>query len=153
MTSTGLAVFDDTLQKTNLWLKEIEAQLGPDRQRAYHALRAVLHALRDRLSVDEAAHLSAQLPMLIRGIYYESYRPAGKPEKIRSRDEFLEHVGEGLRNVRPIGADDAASAVLGVIGRNCNPGEVRQVVSSLPADIRSLWPEHQRFLSPAAAQS
>lgn len=52
----------------------------------------MLHCLRDRLSVDQAAHLSAQLPLLVRGIYYESYHPAGKPEKVRSRAEFLEHV-------------------------------------------------------------
>jgi hypothetical protein len=40
MSTTGLEVFDQTLQKTNIW-KEIMAQVGPDRQRAYHALRAV----------------------------------------------------------------------------------------------------------------
>ncbi|HEX2115979.1 MAG TPA: DUF2267 domain-containing protein [Alphaproteobacteria bacterium] len=153
MTSTGLEVFDDTLQKTNLWLKDIEAELGPDRQRSYHALRAVLHALRDRLTVDEAAHLSAQLPMLVRGIYYESYRPAGKPDKIRSRDEFLGRVNANLQNIRPIGADDAVRAVFGAIGHHCDPGEVREVVSSLPIEIRTLWPNHDRFMSPAASQA
>jgi uncharacterized protein (DUF2267 family) len=152
MTNTGLEVFDDTLQKTNIWLKEIESELGPDRQRSYHALRAVLHALRDRLTVDEAAHLGAQLPLLVRGIYYESYRPAGKPNKIRSRDEFLARVNSDLQNIRPIGADDAVRAVFRVVGRNCDPGEVREVIGSLPADVRTLWPDHHRFMSEAAAR-
>lgn len=159
MTTTGLDVFDSTLQKTNTWLKEIEAELGPDRHRSYEAMRAVLHALRDRLTVDEAAHLGDQLPMLVRGIYYEGYHPAGKPEKIRSRDEFLERINRRmgpasarLRNARPVGADDAARATFRVISRNCDPGEVRQVIGSLPAEIRSLWPDHERFMSESAVR-
>jgi uncharacterized protein (DUF2267 family) len=69
MSATGLAVFDETVQKTNTWLKEIALDLGADRRRAYQVLRAVLHCLRDRLTVGEAAQLGDQLPMLVRGIY------------------------------------------------------------------------------------
>ena len=71
MIKTHVAPFDSTLQTTNIWLNEIQEHLGwgEDHQRAYHALRAVLHALRDRLPVDHAAALAAQLPMLIRGFY------------------------------------------------------------------------------------
>ena len=47
--ATGLEVFDRTLQATHVWLDEIMDELGPDRQHALHVLRAVLHALRDRL--------------------------------------------------------------------------------------------------------
>ncbi len=81
MSSTGLEVFDKTIQTTNSWLNEIGEDLGPDRQRCYNALRAVLFALRDRLTVEEAADLSAQLPMLIRGIFYEGYRPSIMPQR------------------------------------------------------------------------
>lgn len=152
MAATGLDVFDSTLQKTNIWLKEIEAELGPDRHRSYEALRAVLHALRDRLSVDEAAHLGAQLPMLVRGIYYEGYRPAGKPDKIRSREAFLDAVGAHFCNVRPVGAGDAVQAVFRVIARNCDPGEVRDVIVSLPGDVRGLWPDHERYMQDGAVR-
>ena len=61
MAATGLDVFDKTLQTTNIWLNEITDDLGPDRKLAYRALRAVLHAFRDRLTIDEAAHFGAQL--------------------------------------------------------------------------------------------
>ncbi len=72
MATTGLKAFDTTVEKTNLWLKEIMAEMGTnDRHRAYLALSAVLHALRDRLPMEEAIQLGAQLPMLIRGLFYE----------------------------------------------------------------------------------
>jgi uncharacterized protein (DUF2267 family) len=93
-------VFDQTLQKTNIWLKEIMDDLGPDRQRAYHAPRAVLHTLRDRLTVEEAAHLSAQLPLLVRGIYFEGWHPAHKPTTERSQEDFLEQVRTRLQGRR-----------------------------------------------------
>ena len=84
MSTTGLDAFDTTLQKTAVWLKEIMAEFGSkDRHLAYLALRATLHALRDRLTVEEAVHLGAQLPMLVRGFYYEGWTPSGKPVKVK----------------------------------------------------------------------
>jgi uncharacterized protein (DUF2267 family) len=142
MTATGLEVFDKTLQMTNTWLKEIGEQIGPDRQRCYQALRAVLFCLRDRLTPDEAAHLAAQLPMLVRGIYYEGYRPAGKPDRIRSRDDFLKKINEYLEHTRPLSADEAARAVFKVLDHYLDPGEMAEVKQSLPQDIRTLFPVH-----------
>ncbi|ODA67141.1 hypothetical protein A7A08_01887 [Methyloligella halotolerans] len=72
MSATGLEVFDKTLQTTNSWLNEIGETVGPDKQNSYHALRAVLFALRDRLPPEESAHLASQLPTLVRGIYYDA---------------------------------------------------------------------------------
>ena len=61
-------VFGTTLAKTNLWLEQMSDALHwDDHHKAYHGLRAVLHALRDRLPVPEAVHLGAQLPMLYAG--------------------------------------------------------------------------------------
>jgi hypothetical protein len=77
MSTTGLPVFDTTVQETNLWLKAIMESLHTDdRHLAYLSLRATLHALRDRLGSENAVHLAAQLPMLLRGLYYEGWRLA-----------------------------------------------------------------------------
>lgn len=140
MSATGLEVFDDTIQKTHIFLKEIMEETGPDRRRAYDILRAVLHTLRDRLTVDQAAHLGAQLPMLVRGLYYEGWRPARTPEKLRSSDAFLQKVGEQLQFVPPINVEQAARSVFRVLTDHVSPGEVRQVRDNLPAHIRKLWP-------------
>jgi uncharacterized protein (DUF2267 family) len=141
MSSTGLKVFDETLQKTNVWLKEIERLLGSDRRRAYQALRAVLHSLRDRLTVTEAAQLGDQFPMLVRGIYYEGWNPSGKPEKIRTREEFLAGISQHLPKAQSVDAEHAALAVFQVLANHVAEGEISDVVQSLPAKIRTLWPE------------
>lgn len=145
MSSTGLEVFDKTVQTTNIWLNEIGQDLGPDRQRCYNALRAVLFALRDRLTVDEAADLSAQLPMLIRGIFYEGFRPSTMPQRIRTQDEFLAKINEHLKNIRPLGADEAARAVFRVLESNIPGGQINEVKQMLPLEIRRLFPmQHEQ---------
>ena len=141
MSATGLDTFDKTLQTTNIWLGEIMEELGPDRQRAYHALRAVLGALRDRLTIDQSAHLAAQLPLLVRGVFYDGWDPSPEPTKERKRDEFLSHVASGLQGLRPMDVEGATRAVFAVLGRHLSEGEVRHIREALPGDIRRLWPD------------
>src|SRR4029077_7982830 len=96
--TTGLDVFDTTVQESNLWLKDVMERIGTyERHRAYSTLRAVLHALRDRIGPANASHLGAQLPMLLRGLYYEGWRMTGAASKERREIEFLEHVTQELR--------------------------------------------------------
>ncbi len=142
MTMTTLKSFDTTLHKTNLWLDEIAEQLGrgEDRQVAYDALRATLHALRDRLPVKEAADLAAQLPMLVRGIYYEGWSPTGKPVKDRKREEFLAHVVRELRGHPELDPEAVVKSVLRVVENHVAGGELQDVKANLPSDIRQLWP-------------
>jgi uncharacterized protein (DUF2267 family) len=143
VSSTGLEVFDETLHKTNTWLKEIAQALDLERQGAYRVLRAVLHCLRDRLTINEAAQLGDQLPMLVRGIYYEAWHPAGKPEKIRSRDEFLTGIATRIAMRQPIDVENATRVVFQTLESHVSAGEIRDVVHVLPQEIRTLWPRFQ----------
>jgi uncharacterized protein (DUF2267 family) len=111
-------------------MKEIAQSLGPDHRAAYHAMRAVLHALRDRLTVDEAAHSGDKLPMLVRGIYFDGLHSAGKPDRARSREEFLQRSNDRL-HIAPFGPEDVAHAVFKVLVHHLAPGEIRRVVSEL----------------------
>jgi uncharacterized protein (DUF2267 family) len=141
MSATGLDVFDKTLQTTNIWLDEIMAELGPDRQVAWHALSAVLHALRDRLQIGLAVHLGAQLPLLVRGIYYDQWRPSEQVRKQRSEEAFLDQVSQGLASIRPVNVKDAAQATFRVLNHYLDPHQVEKVRQALPGNIRALWPD------------
>ena len=141
MSATGLEVFDKTLQSSNIWLDEIMAELGPDRQHAWHVLGAVLRGLRDRMPIELVAHLGSQLPILIRGAYYDQWSPRSKPLELRSRDEFFDRVGQALWNTRPVNVQQAVQVVFRTISNHVTEGQVRKVRDSLPRDLASLWPQ------------
>ncbi|MGZ3584262.1 MAG: DUF2267 domain-containing protein [Ktedonobacterales bacterium] len=145
MSATGLDVFDTTLQKTNSWLQDLMQTLDwADRHMAYSALRATLHALRDHLTVEEVAQLGAQLPMLIRGFYYEGWNPTGKPLRERHLEQFLAHIEQQLRDDDRVdilaASEQVARAVFQVLSQRISKGEIEDVRHVLPAEIRALWP-------------
>jgi uncharacterized protein (DUF2267 family) len=138
--TTGLPVFDTTVQETNLGLKAImEGLHTDDRHLAYLALRATLHALRDRLGPENAVHLAAQLPMLVRGLYYEGWRLAASQTKERTQADFLDHVRRELPRGSGIDPNVAARAVFGVMWEKLDLGEVGKVIDLLPAELKELW--------------
>jgi uncharacterized protein (DUF2267 family) len=147
MSHTGITAFDSTIQTTNVWLNDILERLGwQDKQRAYHALRVVLHALRDRLPVNQAAALGAQLPMLVRGFYYEGWHPAGTPVKERKKEAFLAHIATAFRDDPYFDPASVARAVFQVIAKHVAPGETKHLKVTLPGEIRSLWSEETHSL-------
>lgn len=59
------------------WLRVISEHLGDDDPRfAYRVTRVWLQMVRDRLSVVAAAHFAAQLPEVLRGAFYEGWKPS-----------------------------------------------------------------------------
>ncbi len=145
MSMTGLSQFDETVHLTNDWLNQLmEALDWNERHRAYAALRVVLHEIRDRLPVEEAAHLSAQLPMLVRGLYFEGWRPGRAKRPDRSLESFLAAIDETFSGDPEADADTIACAVFGVISSRVSAGEVQDVRSTLPEAVRRLWPEPAR---------
>jgi uncharacterized protein (DUF2267 family) len=143
--TTSIRVFDTTLQKSNEWLNDVSAELHTDdRQFAYRVLREVLHALRDRITSDEASHLGAQLPMLLRGMYYEGWTPSSAPTR-DNREAFLERIAEAMADQPgPPDPERWARAVFAVVARRVDAGEVQDVVGILPEALGNLWPESVR---------
>jgi uncharacterized protein (DUF2267 family) len=140
MSLTGLSAFDSTLHTTNQWLHELNQEMmWLDRHRAYHVLRAVLHALRDRLSVDTVAALGAQLPLLVRGFYYEGWHPSGKPLKDRKKSEFLAHIAADFKDDPRLDPEEGTRAVFRLLARHISAGEVEAIKHTLPAELRELW--------------
>lgn len=140
-TTTRLDVLESTMQQTYRWLHEINEELGwADERRAYLALRGTLHALREHLVVDESAQFAAQLPMLVRGLYFEGWDPSHVPVKERRREQFLDRINRAFTRT---GLDEdparVARAVLQVLGSNISGGETEQVMHALPAEVQELW--------------
>ncbi len=139
MSANGLDVFDRTLEATHIWLNEICSELGPDKHIAWRVLCVVLHKLRDRLPLPLAAHLGAQLPLMIRGIYYDQFEPGRMGER-RNRDGFIAEVAEELSGSRPVNAEQAIRCVFGILTRHISEGQIRKVCDALPHGLRQLWP-------------
>lgn len=133
--------FDATLQKANLWLKDIQAT-GNMRSRlqAYGALRCVLHALRDCLRPGDAVKLAAQMPLLIKGIFFDGWSLGSKPVRM-SREKFLGRLSQELAPQAGLDPLDALRAVLAALYRHLSSGELDEVRQVLPREVRALTAE------------
>src|SRR5262245_56033369 len=143
MKLTGLEVFDLTIQRTNSWLKDLMQELNwTDRRKTYLAFRCALHTLRDHMPINEAVFLGEQLPMLLRGAYFEHWNPRGKPEQLNSRADlfatlsiYLARDGESTS-----GAEAVMRAVFRFLEHKAADGEIENVRPVLPRVLDDLWP-------------
>ena len=137
--TTEPRVVRQAVEKAHIWVNEVAEELGgASGEDAYRALRAVLHTLRDRLAPDEAAQLSAQLPIFVRGVYFEGWRPSGTPLTYRDVDGFLERVGRELVGHGETEASFAVDAVMRVLRHHVSAGELEDIRAALPVDLRTL---------------
>lgn len=136
-----VGVLDSTVRKTHEWLRDIKDGLGLDNDRAaYAALRATLHGLRDLLGTDQVAQFGAQLPILVRGIYYEGWNPPSSLRAERRRHDFLEAIRQELReHLELCDAEHVARVVFDVVTMHVAPGEIEKIARSLPREVRALW--------------
>ena len=132
-------VFDHATQKADAWIHDMMRELGTDDPRqAYHALAASLHTVRDRLGVEEAAQLAAQLPLLVRGLFFEGWHPASTPVAVRRPLDlialFEQKSGDGHR----IDAERALAALFEVLRRHVSPGALASLAGVLPTTLADL---------------
>lgn len=136
------AVLNKMVQTTNEWIKDLMYELGltePDQ--AYHVIRATIQALRDRLPPDDAVHMAAQLPTILRGTFYDGWKITGKPIKIKTKEEFFNHV-EQIHNVPlPVATEDAVRAVFKILHHYLSNGEIEKVETNMPLQLQELWPQ------------
>jgi uncharacterized protein (DUF2267 family) len=141
MSATSLEAINTTIHKTNSWLHDLMRIMDwSDRHRAYLALRASFHTLRDRLTVEETAQFGAQLPTLVRGFYYEDWNPSGKPQKERDKEQFLERIEQHFWDDASNDPEEIVRVVVSLIANRVTTGEIEDVRHMLPSEIRKLWP-------------
>jgi uncharacterized protein (DUF2267 family) len=137
MGETGYSAFDTTIEKANHILNDIEHAYGWPKERrnqSYAALRTVLHALRDRLPVAESAQLAGQLPMLVRGIYYEGWDPSDVPMKM-DKQEFLARISREFTYTVDGGPQRLVGTVMDAMRRHIAEGQLADLKSILPKDL------------------
>lgn len=139
MNNDHIAVFESTVHKTHEWVSDVTERLDiTNRHEGYRALRAVLHALRDQLDVDECAEFAAQMPMLVRGMYFEGWVPSRRSH-VRSADAFLDVIvsNHGARPYKK--PEEMAVAVLDVLRKHMSDGEIDEVLQRLPESVRRVF--------------
>jgi uncharacterized protein (DUF2267 family) len=137
--SAGIKPLDRSIQLTLEWLNDIQEEFKwPDKDRVYDATKAVLLATRDRLTVEEAHQFAAQIPMVMKGMFFDGYDPTDKPMLIRNKDRFLEHVRKQFGN-RPLDSENAVRTVAKVLRKKISKGQYEDVVGSMPKEIQKLY--------------
>ena len=139
--SVGISVLDGAAHHAIVWIDEVD-QLARcnDRQHAYRLLRATLHALRDWVNADQAADLGAQLPVLVRGIYYEGWNPSGTPRHPHGKDDFVASVQANFAQDPLRNPDLEIGAVFAVLNKHVAAGQLEQMRNALQKPLRALWP-------------
>lgn len=140
MNHTAASHFPHAAQQAQQWVNELADDLDWDQRRASRLLRSVLHAVRDWLSPEEMADLSAQLPLLIRGIYFEGWKPTDVPVFERKKEDFVSRIEAEFADDRLYDTDAAIAAVFRLLNRHISHGEIIQVRNSMKKSLQQLWP-------------
>lgn len=142
MSAQGLEVIDHTVQLTHEWINELRERLGWGSSRdALRLLRVTLAQIRDHLGHDEVAQLSAQMPLLIRGMFFEGWRPAQTPVRDRKVAHFVAAIEAQVADVRDWRGEQDIACVFRTLDNRVSEGEIRDVKAGLPQAIRELWPD------------
>jgi uncharacterized protein (DUF2267 family) len=137
MSFTGVSSLDHSIAKVNVWLAETADEFGTsDRHFAYRVTRAWLHALRDRLPAPIAAHFAAQLPELLRGVFYDGWNPSKVPVKY-GRDGYVTRFARDS-SIAEMDVPRAASLVTRIVRRHVTGGVLDEALDVLPAEVRLL---------------
>jgi uncharacterized protein (DUF2267 family) len=130
-------IFESTVNKTNMWLHELSEEIGMEERDTYKSLRATLHLLRDRLTVEEATDLAAQLPLLLKGVYYDGYDPSRTPVKMDGTT-LISRVHSYFDNDPDVDPEYVVTGVLDFLNEKISKGQMEHVKSDVPNDIKEL---------------
>lgn len=141
MTAQGLEVIDHSVHLTHEWINELAGRLDWSSKRsALRLMRVTLHRVRDHLLVDEMAQMSAQLPVMIRGFFFEGWVPKNTPIKERRGEDFVAFVGHQMGDTAEYRGRDDIKCVFDLLNARVSRGEVADIRASLPQDLRDIWP-------------
>jgi len=140
MTAQGLEVIDHSVHLAHEWINELAGRLDwTSKRSALRLMRVTLHHIRDHLSPDELAQLSAQLPVIIRGFFFEGWVPKKAPIKERHAEDFIAFINNQMSNTEEYRGRDDIKCVFDLLNARLSRGEIEDVRASLSEDLRQLW--------------
>ncbi|WP_156370854.1 DUF2267 domain-containing protein [Nocardia arizonensis] len=126
--------FAPAMQVAHRWVRAVADGLDTDDLVfANRALRAWMHTVRDRIGVAASAHLTAQLPEILRGEYYEGWVPSHVPVRHGPAsfvDQFARTAGIDRDEVGPV-----AGAITAVLSELFSPGQMNRIFTVLPMRV------------------
>lgn len=139
---THAAEFESSVAQTNAWIEDLAQRLNwHDREKVYRALIAALHALRDNLPWDEAVRVGAYLPTMLRGIFYEGWRPNSRPLSNGGRDAFLERIHASIHHDPGVDPELVARALFALLAGRLQEADLEETRALTPKPLHGLWPQ------------
>jgi uncharacterized protein (DUF2267 family) len=130
----------DALAVTGGWIDDLAHQLGwREQDTAFHAMVACLHALRDALPKEQAVHIGLALPVLLRGFYFEGWRPSARSLAARKRSAFLERIHDGVGRDPAVDPEQVARAVMILLSKRLPSAELENAKAATPHELHGLW--------------
>ncbi len=131
------------------FVNDLASELGHPEEtgRTSILLRAVLHTLRDRLTIGESFNLLSQLPMALKGLYADNWKYHEKPLKMKTTQEFAEEVE---KHQAQYGEQDFSwnmttpeliKVVLRALNKYISPGELDNIIAQMPLELKSFFRE------------
>lgn len=142
MSAQGLEAIDHTVQLTHEWINELAGRLGwASKRSTLRLMRAVLQQVRDRVSQDELAQFSAQLPLLVRGMLFEGWVPGRANTKKRDLKVFAAEIADRMNDDPEYRGVEDTRHVFELLNNRISRGEANDLRAGLPEALRGLWPE------------
>ncbi len=139
--------FQKYAQEGQSFVNDLACELGHPEEiaRTGIVLRAVLHTLRERLTISESFHLVSQLPMFLKGIYADNWKFSEKPIDISTKEEFIAEVEKhqqqfGEREFswnKP--TEEIIQIVFSSLGKYISDGEYEDIIAQMPENIKELF--------------
>jgi uncharacterized protein (DUF2267 family) len=141
-TKTKVTALDHAIDAAHTWINDVAKEFDTeDREFAYRVLRAWLHTLRDRLTVEASAHFAAQLPDLIRGIFYQAWNPNAVPDKYDAEAYAVRFSREANIALDDVGK--AAAATTAAALHHLPVAQMDKALCQLPTEIRKILQPQQ----------
>ncbi len=144
--------FDKYANEAKAYVHKLAKDLGHPEEigRTEIILRAVLHSLRDRITINESLDLLAQLPMFLKAIYVDEWKSIEKPLRLKNIQEFTKHVEEEQAKYgeTEFSWDKSTQEIVRIVlssltGKYLSEGEVGHLKDQLPESIAKLFEEQK----------